>query len=77
MSQHKKRFTRPTIQEVKSYCQERNNGIDPESFIDFYDSKGWVVGKSPMKDWKAAIRTWEKRYRPATNGFNMEAWINE
>ena len=43
------------------YCEERGNGIDAQSFVDFYESKGWVVGKSPMKDWKAAVRTWEQR----------------
>lgn len=51
----------PTLQEVKDYCEERNNGIDPQEFIDFYTSKGWVIGKSPMKDWQAAIRTWEQK----------------
>ena len=53
-------FTPPTLEEVIAYCNERNNGIDPESFIDFYESKGWMVGKNKMKDWKAAIRTWER-----------------
>lgn len=56
-----KRFTPPTVEEVAAYCGERNNRIDPQTFVDFYASKGWVVGKSKMKDWKAAIRTWEKR----------------
>lgn len=56
-----KRFTPPTVDEVTAYCGERNNRIDPQTFVDFYASKGWVVGKSKMKDWKAAIRTWEKR----------------
>lgn len=55
-----KRFIKPTLEEIKEYCQERNNGLDPEKFINYYESKGWVVGKSPMKDWKAAVRTWEK-----------------
>ena len=58
------RFTPPTLEEVKTYCEERNNGIDPQRFIDFYDSKGWMVGKNKMKDWKAAIRTWENRNKP-------------
>ena len=57
----RKRFTPPTVEEVAAYCGERNNRIDPQTFVDFYASKGWVVGKSKMKDWKAAIRTWEKR----------------
>lgn len=55
------RFIPPTIDEVEAYCQERGNGVDPERFVDFYASKGWRVGKEPMKDWKAAVRTWEKR----------------
>ena len=54
-------FVPPTLQEVKAYCQERNNGINPEQFIDFYESKGWFVGKNKMKDWKAAVRNWEQR----------------
>ena len=54
-------FTPPTIDEVTAYCRERNNKIDPAHFIDFYASKGWMVGKNKMKDWKAAIRTWEQR----------------
>lgn len=56
----KKRFTPPTIEEVKAYCEERGNSIDAETFVNFYASKGWLVGKSPMKDWKACVRTWEK-----------------
>ena len=60
--QIKERFKKPTIDEIKAYCQERHNGINAEAFYDFYESKGWVVGKnSPMKDWRACIRTWEKR----------------
>lgn len=55
------KFIKPTIEEVDAYCKERNNGIDAENFIAFYDSKGWVIGKSPMKNWKSAIVTWEKR----------------
>lgn len=55
------RFVPPTVEEVAAYCRERNNRIDPQTFVDFYASKGWVVGKSKMKDWKAAVRTWEKR----------------
>jgi len=57
----KKRFKPPSIDEVRAYCRERGNGIDPEKFVDYNTSKGWTVGKSPMKDWQAAVRTWEKR----------------
>lgn len=58
------RFTPPTLEEVKSYCVERKNKVDAERFIDFYTSKGWKIGKNPMKDWKAAVRTWEKEREP-------------
>lgn len=54
-------FKKPTLEEVRDYCLERNNNIDPVSFIDFYESKGWLIGKSKMKDWKAAIRNWEHK----------------
>ena len=56
-----KLFTIPMISEVESYCLERKNNIEAESFINFYDSKGWMVGKNKMKDWRACIRTWEIR----------------
>ena len=54
-------FQKPTLEEVRFYCQERMNNVDPEQFLNFYESNGWKVGKNPMRDWKAAIRTWEKR----------------
>ena len=54
------RFAAPTLDQVSEYCLERKNQVQPQAFIDFYASKGWVVGRSPMKDWKAAVRTWEK-----------------
>ena len=57
----KEKFKKPTLEEVVDYCKERNNFIDPEQFIDFYESKNWYVGKNKMKDWKACIRTWERR----------------
>lgn len=56
----RKRFEKPTVEEVRAYCLERNNNVDAETFVDFYDSKGWCVGKTPMKDWKASVRTWER-----------------
>lgn len=76
-----KRFTPPSIQEVKAYCVERGNNVDPDRFIDFYSSKGWMVGKNPMKDWKAAVRTWEKNNfsRPQTgpNGVRLSTERDE
>ena len=54
------RFVPPTPDEVREYCKERQNLLDAERFVDFYESKGWMVGKSKMKDWKAAVRNWER-----------------
>lgn len=54
-------FTPPTVEMVKAYCLERGNRVDSQRFVDFYASKGWRVGNQPMKDWKAAVRTWEQR----------------
>ena len=70
-------FVPPTLSEVKAYCQERNNGINPEQFIDFYESKGWFVGKNKMKNWKAAVRNWEQRRkeeRGEVNGVQETEW---
>lgn len=65
-----KRFSPPSVEEVRAYCQERRNGIDPEAFVDFYAARGWKYGAGrPIVDWKAAVRTWEARRRaeqPAT-----------
>ena len=58
-----KRFQKPSIEEIKTYCQERSNNINPEAFLDFYESKGWKIGNQPMKDWKACVRTWEQRHK--------------
>lgn len=60
-SKSAKRFVPPTLEDVSAYCKERNNHINPAKFIAFYESKGWMVGKNKMKDWKAAIRNWEQR----------------
>ena len=57
----RKKFTIPTPEEVQAYCDERKNGILGQQFCDFYSAKGWKIGKEPMKDWKAAVRTWEMR----------------
>ena len=56
-----KRFVPPTVEEVRAYCKERRNNVDAEKFVAFYGSKGWRVGNQPMKDWKQAVITWEKR----------------
>ena len=52
--------SKPTYEEVQAYCKERHNAVDPGRFIDFYAAKGWIIGKTKMRDWKAAVRTWEK-----------------
>lgn len=63
-------FLPPTISEVKEYCEKRKNGINSEQFVNFYQSKGWMIGKNKMKDWKAAVRTWEIQNRK-NNGNNQ------
>ena len=59
------RFIPPTVEQVREYCHERGNNIDAAKFVDYYTANGWKVGKNPMKDWKAAVRTWEKGDRAA------------
>ena len=59
----KKRFVVPTVEEVAAYCRERGNSVDAQRFVDFYTSKGWRIGKEPMRDWKACVRTWERNGR--------------
>ena len=69
----RKRFTPPSVDDVREYCNERNNGIDPEAFVDYYTARGWKYGQGKqMADWKAAVRTWEKR----NGGTNNCAGIN-
>ena len=55
-----KRFVKPTLEEVQAYCAERNKGVDAQKWFDYYSANGWKVGKNPMKDWKASVRTWER-----------------
>jgi len=61
-------FIKPSIEEVAAYCKARGNTVDPEAFWAFYESNGWKVGRNPMKDWQAAVRTWERRTPTATQG---------
>lgn len=63
----KKIFIKPTVDEIRAYCNERKNKVDAEKFYDFYESKGWKVGQNSMKDWKASVRTWEKSNTPKTD----------
>lgn len=70
-SKHRREtFSKPTLEEVRAYCEERHNGIDPEKFYDYYESQGWLVGKSRMKDWKAAMRNWERREGQNKGGYS-------
>lgn len=80
----RKRFSPPTLEEVRAYCEERKNGIDPERFIDFYSARGWQFKNGqPVKDWKACIRTWEQRNRteekkPASfEASDLDKFINQ
>lgn len=63
----KKKFKKPTLDEVQQYCSERNNNISAEKFIDYYESNGWKVGRNSMKDWKATVRNWEKNQQEKQN----------
>lgn len=62
------RFVPPTIEEVKAYCLERGNKVDPQRFVDFYTANGWMRGKNRIKDWKACVRTWESNDRANKSG---------
>ena len=69
----RKRFEKPTLSEIEQYCIERNNNINAEQFYDYYESNGWKVGKNSMKDWKAAVRTWERsEYRKPNSKKNSK-----
>ena len=74
----RKRFEKPTLSEIEQYCTERNNNVNAEQFYDYYESNGWKVGKNSMKDWKAAVRTWERsEYRkPTTKKTNTEQTLD-
>jgi len=69
----RKRFEKPTLSEIKQYCIERKNNVNAEQFYDYYESNGWKVGKNSMKDWKAAVRTWERsEYRKPNSKKNSK-----
>ena len=68
----REKFTPPTVEEVQTYCLERHNTVDAERFVDFYESKGWMIGKNAMRDWKAAVRTWERKDKEAQRGKENE-----
>ena len=70
------RFIKPTVELITAYCTERNNNINGSAFFDFYESKGWLVGKVPMRDWKAAVRTWEKNEYGGGSKKEVKTWID-
>ena len=72
----KSKFIPPTVEEVREYCLERGNKIDPEYFVAFYESKGWMVGKNKMKNWKMAIITWEKNDNSHKDSSSGSAYID-
>jgi len=67
-----KRFAPPSLSEAQEYIGGKKYHVDAEQFIDFYESKGWMVGKNKMKDWKACVRTWEKRNKGNNNGSHQQ-----
>jgi len=69
------RFTPPTVSEVRAYCDERKNSIDPQVFVDFYEANGWMRGKSKIKDWKACVRTWESRQQKEQPKEEQIQWV--
>jgi len=71
------RFTPPTIEEVKEFCLERKNTINPEAFVAFYDSKGWKIGKEPMRDWRKCMITWEINEKEKEKNANIRASPNK
>lgn len=76
VSAKESRFTPPSLEEVTRYKNERHSPVDPEAFIDFYQSKGWMVGKNKMKDWKAAFRNWERDRKPSSQSKKTAAEYN-
>lgn len=70
------RFTPPSLKEVSEYCSERHNSVDPQQWLDFYTAKGWTIGKSKMKDWRAAVRTWERNGRSNGRKDEFEGFIS-
>jgi len=73
-SRGKRRFAPPSVDDVSKYCQERRNNIDPNNWYDFYSAKGWMIGKNKMKDWRAAVRTWEARKKTDEKQPDYSTW---
>ena len=77
LSNSKKKNQKPSLEEVSTYCSERKNSVDPQKFCDYYAANGWKVGRNAMKDWRAAIRTWEKNGFQNGNGKETKHDLNE
>ena len=71
------RFKKPTVEEIRAYCIERGNTVDPQQFFDYYEANGWMVGKSHMKDWKSAVRNWERNQGKFDGGRRNSAQSNQ
>lgn len=67
-------FSPPSVEEVQAYCVEKGYNVDPERFVDYYTSNGWKVGRNPMKDWKAAVRSWERKEKPNGKAESKPLW---
>jgi predicted phage replisome organizer len=70
------KFIPPSVEEVADYCFERGNTVNPETFVDFYSAKGWMLGKNKMKDWKAAVRTWERKEKEQPNRTQKSNYVD-
>ena len=68
------RFSPPSVEDVREYCKEKGYNVDPERFVDYYISNGWKVGRNPMKDWKAAVRSWERKEKPNGKAESKPLW---
>ena len=77
INKEERNFKKPTLEEIQAYCKERDNEVDAEYFLDYYESKGWMIGKNHMKDWKAAIRTWERNRPSNQKKEEVPEWFNE
>ncbi len=71
------RFVPPSVEEVEVYCRERGNSVDPQRFVDYYSANGWMVGKNKMKDWKAAVRTWERGENNRISSSNSKPTVKD
>jgi len=69
-----KRFVRPTVEDVQAYCIERKNAVDAVKFWNFYEAKGWMIGRNHMKSWKAAVHTWEHQAGFLPDGGKQTEW---